>query len=117
MTTRQVMKATGLSEATIIQLSKGQRIKRIMGLEKRNRNMYDIVRDILGLLLEAGKGLKRTHIMYGANLSHDLLKKYLRILSSNGLIAEENGIWHVTMKGKTFYVRLEKYIEVVNLFK
>ena len=38
------------------------------------RNGLSIIADILHV---AGSGAKKTHIMYFANLSHELLEKYL----------------------------------------
>ncbi len=71
------------------------------------RRKLDIIAD---MLLVASNGAKKTQIMYGANLSYDLLKKYLEEVRKAYLLSFERKKRHyvLTSKGKQF---LEVYKE------
>ena len=71
------------------------------------RRKLDIIAD---MLLVASNGAKKTQIMYGANLSYDLLKKYLEEVRKAYLLSFERKNRHyvLTSKGKQF---LEVYKE------
>jgi predicted transcriptional regulator len=78
-----------------------------------NRSTNAIVATILNL---ARSGIKKTHIMYKANLSYSLLKKYVGFLKDQGLVEERESsepgdersatMIYTTRKGRDF---LEKY--------
>jgi len=73
-----------------------------------NRTRLEIIRDIL--LITGDKGAKKTHIMYGANLSYRLLTQYLDDASNAGLIAcKEESCYIITEKGEMFLQLYEKY--------
>ncbi len=67
--------------------------------QKKYRDMLDIIKSILG---KTGDGCKKTHIMYGANLSPVQLNRYLDMLIKIGCIAydNENRLYQVTLKGQ-----------------
>jgi predicted transcriptional regulator len=72
--------------------------KRWRKLQKRDSH------EILVTMLEiAKKGIVKTRIMQGANLSYDQLKTYLELLSSHGFIKktvdDKREIWKTTKKG------------------
>jgi len=69
------------------------------------RRRFEIIADILNA---ADTGAKKTRIMYVANLSYRLLKKYLEETLKVGLIRLNNDGYEVTEKGRTF---LERYSE------
>jgi predicted transcriptional regulator len=71
------------------------------------RSKLQIVADILFV---AENGAKKTRIMYQANLSYDLLKRYLdETLEANLISINKDGKSYViTEKGKVF---LKKYVE------
>ena len=50
------------------------------------RSKHEIIFDILNLISSKGGKVKPTHILYGGNLSHDRLKKYLDELINGGFI-------------------------------
>jgi predicted transcriptional regulator len=69
----------------------------------RYRRRLDIIADILHA---AGDGEKKTRIMHYANLSHELIEKYLGQTMMMGYIMGSDGGYRVTEKGRAF---LEKY--------
>ncbi len=71
------------------------------------RNKLQIIADILVIVRN---GSKKTHIMYQANLSYKLLRKYLDKVITAGLVKTENGDSYVlTGKGEEFLNRHEEY--------
>lgn len=78
--------------------------------ERRSRS--EIIFDILGLIQRKGPKVKPTHILYGANLSHDRLKKYLGELEEKGLI--EQFTETKKKKTKTFYRITERGFDLLN---
>lgn len=85
------------------------------------RTNIEIINDILKAIQKA-RGLKPTHVMYKANLSHKLLKEYLDDLIAKGLITEITEKGHkkliLTDKGLKFlekYEQMEKFKESFGL--
>ncbi len=77
--------------------------------ERRSR--HEIIFDILNLISQKGGKVKPTHILYGGNLSHDRLKKYLHELIEAGFIGA------IEEKGKVFYILTDKGYHFVEEFK
>jgi predicted transcriptional regulator len=50
------------------------------------------------VLVERGKGARKTKIMYDVRLSFSQLQTYLKALNDSGLIAENSGVWHACMQ-------------------
>jgi predicted transcriptional regulator len=67
------------------------------------RDRLEIIADILAV---AEGGAKKTRIMYIANLSYNLLKKYLHETLQIGFLRQRDDIYELTERGKTF---LNKY--------
>jgi predicted transcriptional regulator len=63
---------------------------------RKRRARHDIIMEILEA---AKKGTKKTHIMYKAKLSFDMIEKYLSALKEADFITEESGVWKTTEKG------------------
>ena len=79
---------------------------------KGYRSKLEIVRDILHVAANGSEsGSKKTHIMYGANLSYKLLTKYLDEVLDSGLICEGGSCYFITKKGKEFLEIYEDYEE------
>ena len=78
--------------------------------ERRSRS--EIIFDILTLIQRKGTKVKPTHILYGANLSHDRLKKYLDELEEKQLIEQYEET--KKKKTKTFYKLTEKGFNLIN---
>jgi len=74
------------------------------------RSQFRIYVDILHVIQRENNEAKPTRILYGANLSHDRLTKYLEELKSLGVI-QENGIDDKT------YSLTQKGIEFLNNFR
>ncbi len=71
------------------------------------RDRLQIIADILVI---TNRRVKKTRIMYQANLSYKLLCKYLDEVIAAGLVRCENGDRYVlTFKGKEFLDRHEEY--------
>jgi predicted transcriptional regulator len=76
-------------------------------MERRNR--LEITAEILRI---ARKGVKKTHLVYKANLNHAILKEYLEKLEEQGLIARNIDIEkkiRTTEKGNQF---VERYMNL-----
>ena len=71
------------------------------------RSGVEILQDILR---SAAQGHRKTRIMYGANLSYDMLVKYLEFLTSKGFVELEasSGKFSVTPRGYEFLHDLDR---------
>src|SRR3989339_714666 len=82
----------------------------------KHRDRLDIVADILKI---AAKSSSKTNIMHEANLSFDLLEKYLKIVTEHGLLQLTNKDYHLTATGKTFLYQYfsiqEQYSKIQSL--
>ena len=71
-----------------------------------NRTRLEIARDILSISSEK---TRKTRIMFQANLSYELLCRYLKALISSGLLeCDGKGLYGTTKQGQLF---LQKYAE------
>lgn len=65
--------------------------------------------DILCVILTASiNGIKKTHIMYRANLSHLQLEKFLDVLISTELLMKDGDCYKTTSKGLAFIEEFDK---------
>jgi len=88
---------------------------------RKYRSRVQIMIDILEVIHERGKA-RPTHILYGANLSHDRLKKYLKELEENGLIQRVNMesyvVYRLTSKGLRLlreYDKIKRFAEAFGI--
>jgi predicted transcriptional regulator len=80
-----------------------------------NRHSLDIVRDILSV---ASANVRKTRIMYQANLSYYQVEKYLHNLLEQGLLKHnENSCYLITIKGMEFLELYDSYVERCRLIK
>lgn len=96
-------------------LSNDVKITEMMYERKNNRGKIQIMGDVLGL---ATSGIKKTHIMYRANLSYEQVHLYLGELIEKRLIAQDVSpdgvVYRTTTKGREFllyYTRLVEFLE------
>jgi predicted transcriptional regulator len=82
---------------------------------KNNRGKIQIMGDVLAL---GTSGIKKTHIMYRANLSYEQVHLYLGELIAKRLIAQDVSpdgvVYRTTEKGREFlqyYTRLTEFLE------
>ena len=76
------------------------------GQKSVNRNRLDIVRDMLAI---ASTKVKKTRIMYQANLSFLQVEKYMKTLLDEGLLTRDGN-------GGTSYLTTEKGKEFLRLY-
>ncbi len=74
------------------------------GTVNKNRGRLDIVRDVLSI---ASVKVRKTRIMYGANLSFVQLEKYLMLLQGSGLLEYD---------GDSGYLVTERGIKFLQLY-
>ena len=69
----------------------------------------EIISDMLAMIQLKNGGIKPTHLMYKANLSHTQMKSYLDELVSQGLVAKIDGkhgkMIVITKKGQDFFLQ------------
>ena len=74
------------------------------------RTKIDIIEDILKI---TNDGAKLTHIIYKANLSYHLAKKYIQILLNNNLLIYMEGRYYTTDKGTIFIDQYNKLHKIL----
>ena len=87
---------------------------------EKKRNRTDILNDMLRILKEGRGKIKRTHLMYKANLSHKQLKLYLNQLEKNKLIENKTekkvNLISITNKGLDFTIKYSQMKEFEKTF-
>ena len=87
---------------------------------ERKRSRMEIMHDILKIIQSRGGQIKKTHLMYKANLSHNQMKLYLNELIKNGLLEDKfldnKHSIHITKKGKSFSVKYSQVREFEKTF-
>ena len=81
----------------------------------KNRRRIDIVRDMLSIM---SVRVRKTRIMYQANLNYTLLEKYLKDLLESGLVAyDEDSYYLITKKGLEFLRFYDEYTKRCGLIE
>ena len=84
------------------------------------RTRTQIYIDILRSVQRAGGKLKKTHIVYKANLTHSRLEGYLDFLLSKGFLIERKDKNHkffeITEKGMRFLGEVNKLKQISDAF-
>jgi predicted transcriptional regulator len=79
------------------------------------RSESDIIYKILS---ETKEGIKKTQLMYNANMSNTQLNRYLDILIEKDFIEKRNDnggrLYHLTSKGKKLYDPLQQVLEILD---
>ena len=85
---------------------------------ERKRNKLEVIRDML-LAISAKNGrIKPTQLLYKSNLSHVMMKDYIRDMVARGLVKEaktkESRTYFITEKGSKY---LSEYGTIVNFME
>lgn len=82
----------------------------------------NIISDMLAIVQEKKGGIKPTHLMYKANLSHNQMKAYLNELMKKELVEKEssgnNNLIFITKSGRDFllqYTRMKEFEKTFGL--
>ena len=81
------------------------------------RKPLDIINDLL-LVIKSKPSVKKTRLMYKANLSHQSLEKYLDKMQKTGLMIMQGEKYVITQKGKevlTEYEKMKNFLESFGL--
>jgi len=77
----------------------------------KNRGRLEIVKDVLSIAVAK---VRKTRIMYQANLSYTQLEKYLGLLLERGMVeCDDDSCYFITWKGKEFLQIYSEYLERV----
>ena len=86
------------------------------------RTRIHIINDMLLAIVNKGGAIKPTHLLYKSNLSHTLMKEYIRELISKKLIMEQpekrGKSFRITDKGRQFsreYKKMKEFQESFGL--
>ena len=86
-----------------------------MSERKNNRGKIQIMGDVLAL---ASSGIKKTHIMYKANLSYEQVHLYLTEMMEKGLVMQDVSsdgvIYRATEMGREFLVHYTHLAEFID---
>lgn len=82
----------------------------------KKRDSATILADIIKSLVGSPKGKRKTNIMQSANLSYDMVNKYLDLLLRNGYVILDDGyMYKPTDRGLRFLRNLEsEYLRLRN---
>jgi predicted transcriptional regulator len=85
-----------------------------MSERKNNRGKIEIMADVLAL---STAGIKKTHIMYRANLSYEQITHYLNQLLGKGLLAQDvsdgSHMYRTTEKGREFLACYSRMTDLI----
>lgn len=84
------------------------------------RDRLQVIHDILKAIQDKNGNIRPTHILYKANLSHQMLEEYLNELISKNFIIENHSksgkTYSITEKGFDFLNRYKLIIEFTDTF-
>ena len=81
-----------------------------MALLGKNRDSLSIIAAILEAA-SSKDGAGKTHIMFRAYLSFELLEKYLRRVSSSGFVSVSGSRYFLTEAGQTYLLQYRNFCE------
>ena len=87
---------------------------------ERKRNRVEIIHDMLRIIQEKGGKIRKTHLMYKANLSHKQMTSYLNELIENELIENlkvgDKNMIGIKVKGRDFFFKYSQMREFEKTF-
>jgi predicted transcriptional regulator len=80
----------------------------------KSRGFFDIMAE---MVVVCQNGARKTHIMYKANLSYEMLQRYMKILLETRLVEKSpvDGYYRTTPKGITFVKDYEDFKKLSEL--
>jgi predicted transcriptional regulator len=75
-----------------------------------NRNRTEIIVEMLEALASP---VPITWVMYRTRLSYSQLKEYREFLLAKGLARQENNLWSITTKGKSFLEAYKRAMKIL----
>ena len=81
---------------------------------RKTRGSIDVVAQ---MLVVCKNGARKTEMMYKANLSHEMLKRYTALLIKNGLVSNStpDGIYRTTIRGSAVVGHYEELVELLKM--
>lgn len=80
----------------------------------------EIISDMLAIVQEKGRGIKPTHLMYKANLSHKQMKGYLDEFLKKNLVENQQSktgkLISITKQGRDFLLQYNRMREFEKTF-
>ena len=84
---------------------------------ERKRNRIEIIHVMLKIIQDKKGKIKKTHLMYKANLSHNQMKSYLNELARKELVMENaENLIEITKKGRDFTFKYSQLIDFERTF-
>ena len=84
------------------------------------RSKAQMLLDILASIQKENGKIKKTHLMYRANLTHERLKKYLETLLLNNFLEESKAgnqtFYTITEKGNKFLMEMRRLKKMSEAF-
>lgn len=87
----------------------------------KKRGRLQIIHDVLKAIRDKGGSIKPTHLLYKSNLSHQMMREYLKELQEKRFIREEKGkkggkVYILTDKGYNYLAEYQKVVSFVESF-
>ena len=84
-------------------------------MSKKRRTKIEIVRDILKILTKDDSSVKKTKIVYGANLNFDRASSVLNWLIEAELVESVSDTYKITEKGKEALREIDKLVALLKV--
>lgn len=88
-------------------------VSQVRKMSKKRRTKIEVIRDMLEIVRKSEE-VKKTEIVYGANLNFERASKILKWLIAGGFIELNADKYKITEKGEDIFREIEK---VATLFK
>ena len=84
-------------------------------MSKKRRTKIEIIRDILKILTKYGGGVKKTKIVYGANLNFDRASSVLNWLIEAELVVSVSDTYKITEKGEEALREIDNLVALLTV--
>lgn len=76
-------------------------------MSKKRRTKIEVIRDVLEIVRKGGE-VKKTEIVYGANLNFERASRIIKWLTEGGLIESDSDGYKITERGEEILREIEK---------